>query len=230
MALDGETPERHSLCISDRCLPRPVFFIGLPLPPPSPLVVYRKAWTGSPGSACFLASRDSSPKKMTGIRFGVSVIAIKNARGYRAKVLPRGTRSPQKSWRYLASVRSRGAWATQKRHGLPWFQIRESKGTGATELPKTKKAERLQVYLLTLDIVGTHVPCLVYAHVYAGVYACPGLFLPCPGDIQERGRGRIVSVCEKKATEYKYMDLYRGVLVPGGKNREMGATPSSVDR
>jgi hypothetical protein len=82
------------------------------------------------------------------------------------------------------------------------------------------------VYLLTLDIVGTHVPCLVYA----GVYACPGLFLPCPGDIQERGRGRIVSVCEKKATEYKYMDLYRGVLVPGGKNREMGATPSSVDR
>ena len=105
------------------------------------------------------------PKDTTGIRVGVFAFA----RGYRAETLARGTRSPQKSWRYLAGVRSRGAWATQKRHGLPWFQIRESKGTGATELPKTKKAERLQVYLLTLDIVGTHVPCLVYAHDYAGV-------------------------------------------------------------
>ena len=64
-------------------------------------------------------------------------------------------------------------------------------GDGVKWTAKTKKARRLQVYLLSLDIVGTHVPCLVYAHVYAGVYACPGLFLPCPGDIQERGRGLI---------------------------------------
>ena len=72
---------------------------------------------------------------------------------------------------------------------------------------------------LRLDIVGAHVPCLVYAHVYAGVYACPGLFLPSWGDITKRGRGRLVSVCEKKATEYKYMDLYRGGDAADGKNR-----------
>ena len=87
-----------------------------------------------------------------------------------------------------------------------WFQIRESKGTGATGLPKLKKAERLQVSAVSLDNVGTHVPCLVYAHVYAVVYACPGLFLPSWGDIQERGRGLIGSISEKRATEYKCMD------------------------
>lgn len=36
---------------------------------------------------------------------------------------------------------------------------------GVSGIAKTKKAERLQVYLLTLDIVGTHVSCLVYAGV-----------------------------------------------------------------
>jgi len=54
------------------------------------------------------------------------------------------------------------------------------------------------VYLLRLDIVGTHVPCLVHTHVHAGVYACPGLFLPSWGDIQKRGRGLIGLVCEKR--------------------------------
>ena len=54
------------------------------------------------------------------------------------------------------------------------------------------------MYLLTLDIVGTHVSCLVYGHVYAGVYACPGLFLPSWGEIKKRGRGRIGSISEKR--------------------------------
>ena len=110
-----------------------------------------------------------------------------------------------------------------------WFQIRESKGTGACRYPKLNKAGRLQVCLLSVDIVGTHVPCLVHAHVYAVVYACPGLFLPSWGDIQKRGRGQLLLVSEK-ATEYKCMELGRGVRVPDGKNREMGATPSSVAR
>ena len=79
-----------------------------------------------------------------------------------------------------------------------WFQIRERKGTGSQVLTKLKKAERLQVYLLSLDNVPTHVPCLVYGHVYAGVYACPGLFLPSWGDIKKRGRGRIGSISEKR--------------------------------
>ena len=74
----------------------PVFFIGLTLLPPSPLVVYRKAWTGSPGSACFLASRGYFPKKIMETRVGVSVVAIKNARGYRAERLARGATRPQK--------------------------------------------------------------------------------------------------------------------------------------
>jgi len=78
----------------------------------------------------------------------------------------------------------------KKRPAFPVSDKRKG-GYGVSGIPKTKKAGRLQVYLLTLDIVGTHVPCLVYAHVYAGVYACPGLFLPCPGDIQKRGRGLI---------------------------------------
>ena len=89
-----------------------------------------------------------------------------------------------------------------------------------------KKAGRLQVSAVSLDNVGTHVPCLVYAVVYA----CPGLFLPSWGDIQKRGRGLIGSISEKRATEYKCMGLGRGVQVSDGKNREMGATPSSMDR
>ena len=71
-------------------------------------------------------------------------------------------------------------------------------GDGVKRTAEKKKAGRLQVYLLTLDIVTTHVPCLVHTHVHAGVYACPGLFLPSWGDIQERGRGRIGSVSEKR--------------------------------
>ena len=53
----------------------------------------------------------------------------------------------------------------------PAFLVSDKRltGDGVKRTAKTKKAERLQVYLLTLDIVGTHVPCLVYAHVYAGV-------------------------------------------------------------
>jgi hypothetical protein len=58
---------------------------------------------------------------------------------------------------------------------------------------------------------------------------CPGLFLPSWGDIQKRGRGQLLLVSEK-TTEYKCMELGRGVQVPDGKNREMGATPSSVVR
>ena len=57
----------------------------------------------------------------------------------------------KKTWRYLAERLARGRWATQK-SGLPsWFQIRESKGTGATGLPKRKKAGRLQVSAVSLD-------------------------------------------------------------------------------
>ena len=69
-----------------------------------------------------------------------------------------------------------------------------------------------------------------------GVPVSPALFLPSWGDIQERGRGRIGSVCEK-GSEYKCMD-WVGVALRcqgktdrgSGQRREMGATPSSVDR
>ena len=56
-------------------------------------------------------------------------------------------------------------------HGLPKkglpFLVSDKRltGDGVKRTAKRKKAERLQVYLLTLDIVGTHVPCLVYAVV-----------------------------------------------------------------
>lgn len=62
-------------------------------------------------------------------------------------------------------------------------------GVGVNRTAEKKKAGRLQVSAVSLDIVGTHVPCLVYALVYAGVYACPGLFLPCPGRHTEKGSG-----------------------------------------
>jgi hypothetical protein len=79
------------------------------------------------------------------------------------------------------------------------------------------------VSAVSLDNVGTHVPCLVYGHVYAGVYACPGLFLPSWGDIKKRGRGRIGSISEKRATEYKCMELGRGgVQRPREKGRGSG--------
>ena len=60
---------------------------------------------------------------------------------------------------------------TETRVGVFAFLVSDKrKGEdGGNRIVKTKKAERLQVYLLSLDIVGTHVPCLVYAHVYAGV-------------------------------------------------------------
>jgi len=103
-------------------------------------------------------------------------------------------------------------------------------GYGVLWTAEKKKSRALAGATIEPGHVGTHVPCLVHTHVHAGVYACPGLFLPSWGDTRKRGRGRIVSVCKKKATEYKCMGLCRGVLVPGGKNREMGATPSSVDR
>jgi len=96
---------------------------------------------------------------------------------------------------------------------------KRKEGDGGNRTAKTKKAGRLQVQPLSLDNVHTHVPCLVHTHVHAGVYACPGLFLPSWGDIKKRGRGRIVSVCEKKATEYKCMGLGRGGYAADGKNR-----------
>ena len=40
-------------------------------------------------------------------------------------------------------------------------------GDGVVGLPKRKKAGRLQVYLLSLDNVPTHVPCLVHTRVHA---------------------------------------------------------------
>jgi hypothetical protein len=46
---------------------------------------------------------------------------------------------------------------------------KRKEGDGGNRTAKTKKAGRLLVQPLRLDIVGTHVPCLVYAHVYAGV-------------------------------------------------------------
>ena len=48
----------------------------------------------------------------------------------------------------------------------------------------------------------------------------PGLFLACHGDIKKRGRGLIGSVCEKRASEYKCMDLYRGGAERPGKKAE----------
>ena len=56
----------------------------------------------------------------------------------------------------------------------PAFLVSDKRltGDGVKRTAKTKKAERLQVYLLTLDIVGTHVPCLVYAQVSKPVLAC----------------------------------------------------------
>lgn len=67
-------------------------------------------------------------------------------------------------------------------------------GDGVWQIPKTKKGRALAGVSSKPGHVGTHVPCLVYGHVYAGVYACPGLFLPSWGDIQKRGRGLIGSV------------------------------------
>jgi hypothetical protein len=83
MALNGKPP-KDIASVSPPGSYLASFFIGLTLLPPSPLVVYRKAWTGSPGSACLLASRGYFPKKIMETRVGVSVVAIKNARGYRA--------------------------------------------------------------------------------------------------------------------------------------------------
>ena len=67
-------------------------------------------------------------------------------------------------------------------------------GVGVNWIAETKKGRALAGVSSKPGHVGTHVPCLVYGHVYAGVYACPGLFLPSWGDIQKRGRGRIGSV------------------------------------
>ena len=101
MALDGKPPKDiHSVSPPGSYLA--AFFIGLTLRPRSPLVVYRKVCPGLPGSRSAQADTGQFPKKMMKTRVGVSVIAIKNCRGYRAEVLTRGTRSPQKSWRYLA--------------------------------------------------------------------------------------------------------------------------------
>lgn len=80
---------------------------------------------------------------------------------------------------------------------------KRKQGYGVLVIADEKKAERLQVSPLSLSIAGTHVLCHVYAF--------PGLLLPSRGDIQKRGRGRLVSVSKKKATKYKSMDLYRGV-------------------
>ena len=85
-----------------------------------------------------------------------------------------------------------GCLGYQKKACPSWFQIRERQGTGATGLPKLKKAVRLQVYLLSLDNVPTHVPCLVHTHVHACVYACPCLPWSVPGlswRYKEKGSG-----------------------------------------
>lgn len=103
----------------------------------------------------------------------------------------------------------------------PAFLVSDKRkqGYGGNRTAKTKKAERLQVYLLTLDIVGTHVPCLVYA----GVYACPGLSLPCPGDIQERGRGLIGLVCEKRPQNINAWTCIGVALSAQGKRQRVRA-------
>jgi hypothetical protein len=46
---------------------------------------------------------------------------------------------------------------------------KRKQGYGGWWTAEKKKAGRLQVQPLTLDIVGTHVPCLVHTHVHAGV-------------------------------------------------------------
>ena len=53
----------------------------------------------------------------------------------------------------------------------PAFLVSDKRkeGDGGNRTAEKKKAGRLQVSAVSLDIVGTHVSCLVYAHVYAGV-------------------------------------------------------------
>ena len=75
---------------------------------------------------------------------------------------------------------------------------KRKEGDGGNRTAEKKKSRALAGVSSKPGHVGTHVPCLVYGHVYAGVYACPGLFLPSWGDIKKRGRGRIGSISEKR--------------------------------
>lgn len=128
------------------------------------------------------------PKDTTETRVGVFAFA----RGYRARVLPRGTRSPQKSWRYLASVRSRGRWATQK-SGLPSLvSDKRKQGYGGNRTTKTKKGRALAG--VTIEPGQRAYPCPL-----PSPYPCPCLCLclslsplacSClPGEIQGKGVG-----------------------------------------
>jgi hypothetical protein len=83
--------------------------------------------------------------------------------------------------------------------GLPFLvSDKRKQGDGGNRTAEKKKSRALAGVSSKPGHVGTHVPCLVYGHVYAGVYACPGLFLPSWGDIKKRGRGRIGSISEKR--------------------------------
>ena len=86
-----------------------------------------------------------------GIRVGVSINALKNDLALSRKRKATGCMGyPKKRLAFLVSDKRK-------------------EGCGGNRTAEKKKAGRLQVQPITLDIVGTHVPCLVYAHVYAGV-------------------------------------------------------------
>ena len=116
-----------------------------------------------------------------------------------------------------------------------WFQIRERERTGATILPKPKKAWRLQVSAVSLDTwvpmslalsipmsMLMSKPCgdkrLTEDGVNSWAFLSP---LPCsclPGEIYRKGVGVALVQFLKKATEYKCMELGRGVYAADGKN------------
>ena len=73
---------------------------------------------------------------------GVSVVAIKNCRGYRAQRLARGASSPQKR---LGVILRKGLLGVNRlaKKGLPiLFQIRVRERTGAARMPKPKNLGR----------------------------------------------------------------------------------------
>jgi hypothetical protein len=102
MALEGKPP-KDIASVSPTGSYLASFFMGQTFLPPSPLVVYRKAWTGSPGTRSAWADTGQFPQKDGGNKGrGLNERPKKMLGDTEQKGLLGVAPGHKKTWRYLA--------------------------------------------------------------------------------------------------------------------------------
>ena len=125
----------------------------------------------------------------------------------------------KKTWRYLAERLARGRWATQKKRLAFMVSVKRKEGVGGNRTAEKKKSRALASVTSNPGHRGypCPLPCL-----WSCLCRCLCLSWPVPalsGRYTEKGSGAYWFSFLKRATEYKCMELGRGVYAADGKNR-----------